>query len=74
MKLRTFKVMEAGFADRGAHLRFRGQWLVKAGFPPGAVFHCTNPEPGVLQLSIVNSTGAAGTFAATLAALAKVQP
>lgn len=74
MKVRTFKVMEPGFADRGAHIRFRGQWLVKAGFAPGALFHCENPAPGTLTLTIANPTGAAATFADTLAAFNRLDP
>jgi hypothetical protein len=47
---RHFTVMEPMATDRGAHLRFRGNWLVEAGFAPGDRFQLTNPEPGVLQL------------------------
>lgn len=52
MKVRTFKVMEPGFTDRGAHIRFRGNWLVDAGFAPGSIFTLTNPEPGVITLTV----------------------
>ena len=52
MKTRTFKVMEAMATEKGAHLRFRGQWLVEAGFHPGLVFTATPISPGLLELRV----------------------
>ena len=51
-RTRTFKVMEPNMTGHGAELRFRGNWLLHAGFNPGARFTLTNPQPGVIQLRV----------------------
>jgi len=59
--MRKFKVMELGLSSARANhhlaseLRFRGQWLHRAGFHPGATVSLTNPEAGVLQLRVINA-------------------
>jgi hypothetical protein len=40
--------------DRGAHLRFRGQWLVEAGFLPGATVEVNPISPGRMELRVVS--------------------
>jgi hypothetical protein len=54
MKTRTFKVMEAMATENGAHLRFRGQWLVEAGFHPGMTIDAICISPGVMELRVVS--------------------
>jgi hypothetical protein len=49
---RKFKVMELLGDSPGAHLRFRGQYLLEAGFHPGASFTMSNPSPGKLVLEV----------------------
>ena len=54
MKTRTFKVMEPLMTGAGAHLRFRGQWLVEAGFTPGMTVQASCLSPGVMELRVVS--------------------
>jgi hypothetical protein len=54
-KPRKFKIMEALATHRGAHVRFRGQWLVDAGFHVGARFTLTCPKAGTLILQVDQS-------------------
>ena len=78
MSKRTFKVMELGLSygrshAKGAELRFRGQWLRKLGFHPGAFLVAESPEPGVLQLRITQpAQGTATEFVAALAPFQKL--
>ena len=49
---RTFKVMSPMMGLTGSELRFRGQWLKRAGFHPGAAVTLTSPSPGVIELRV----------------------
>lgn len=44
--------MEGLAAQRGAHLRFRGQWLERAGFHPGMTITATVVSPSVMELRV----------------------
>jgi len=54
MSPRTFQVMEPLGDSPGAHLRFRGRWILAAGFKPGDTFVLSNPSPGKLVLEVTS--------------------
>jgi hypothetical protein len=54
MTPRNFKVMENLGDAKGSHLRFRGVYLVEAGFSPGASFTLSNIAPGKLLLEVTS--------------------
>jgi len=64
MTARKFRVMSPLATGVGSHLRFRGRWLVEAGFRPGERFTLTCPEPGKLVLQIDGPTDADKDFQA----------
>jgi hypothetical protein len=72
MKTRHFKVMEPLATHPGAQLRFRGQWLITAGFQPGQTVQVTNPEPGKLELQVLPVGTADATFQSALAAFQQI--
>jgi hypothetical protein len=74
MKPRSYKVMEAMATEKGAHVRFRGQWLCQAGFHPGLHFTATPVSPGVLELRVAPPASPARTadYLAACASLNRV--
>jgi hypothetical protein len=49
---RGYKVMRPMMTGCGSHLRFRGKFLLRAGFTPGCRFDLICPRKGTLILTI----------------------
>ena len=58
---RKFKVMQRGCfgipagREPGSELRFRGQWVQRAGFHPGAPFVLSVISPGVIEIRLAHT-------------------
>lgn len=69
-KTRVMDVSESKVSPGASELRFRGAWLSRAGFAPGAIVKVINRSPGVLEIRVVNERGSVDPqFAQASAAL-----